>query len=96
MITATRHRIFVTTDWLALDLSLGIITPTRQLRHSPPCMHRTLSSMHAASGSQLKSEFSRVHAHRPLRSPSRSMHSIRNPNSALMSAACAAHKRVGN
>ena len=58
------------------------------LQYPPPCMQRILSSMLAASGSQLNSAFRRVQAQMPCGSPSRSMHSMRNPKSALMSAAC--------
>ena len=54
---------------------------------SPPCMHMMRSSTSAASGSQLKRAFMRVQAQTPA-SPSRSKHSRRKPNSALMSLAC--------
>ncbi len=54
----------------------------------PPCMHRTLSSIVAANGSQLKRLLRRFQAQMPCCSPNRSVHSSRNPNSALMSEAC--------
>lgn len=54
----------------------------------PPCMQRTLSSMVAARGSQLKRLLRRFQAHRPCCSPSLSVHSSRKPKSALMSDAC--------
>ena len=56
--------------------------------HSCPANPRTLSSMSAASGSQLNSVLRRCQALSPCWSPSRSRHSRRKPNSALMSAAC--------
>ena len=43
--------------------------------------------MHAARGSQLNSALTRCHASWPLSTPSRSWHSVRNPNRALMSVA---------
>ena len=51
-------------------------------------MQTMRSSMSAARGSQLKRELMRCQAQSPCWSPMRSMHSSRNPNSALMSEAC--------
>lgn len=51
-------------------------------------MHSTLSSIVAANGSQLNRLLRRFHAQMPCCSPNRSVHSNRNPKSALMSEAC--------
>ena len=56
------------------------------LRPMPPCMHATRSSMTAASGNHWNMSLNLFHALTPAASPRRSMHSILNPNKALMSA----------
>ena len=56
------------------------------LRPMPPCMHATRSSITAARGSHWNRLLNRVQACTPASSPSLSMHSVRNPNRALMSA----------
>ena len=55
-------------------------------RPMPPCMQHTLSSMTAANGSHSKSALNLRQACSPTRSPSRSTHSMRKPNNALISA----------
>lgn len=71
-------------------------TIAERLFHSPPCMQMMRSSTRAARGSQAKRELRRDHANSPCWSPIRSMHSSRNPNSALMSAACSCIPLLAN
>uniref|UniRef100_A0A0A9CKI8 Uncharacterized protein n=1 Tax=Arundo donax TaxID=35708 RepID=A0A0A9CKI8_ARUDO len=53
----------------------------------PPCIQMIFFSISAAKGSQLNNLFIRCQVQIPSLSPIRSIHSIRKPNKALISAA---------